>query len=1550
MALDTDLSRSPYFDDYTPNSNHYAVLYRPGVPVQAREMNEVQSILQDQIDKFGRSIYKEGSVIEGCSFFFDNKQAYVKIKDTFSNGTAFTIDDFKDRIVTNGNGLKAIVVNTLPGFESQDPSLNTLYLKYLNTGTFTNGVSQPMFSNNENLVITTTANVAIGNVTVATTLGSAGYAYAMTVTDGVIFKKGYFIRVPKQTVIVTKYSNLPSYLSVGFAADESIETPAANTQLYDNAQGAPNYGAPGAHRLKLLPNLIVRKTSEVANTDTFFSICDFYNGRPVTIKNDPQYSALGTQLAKRTFETNGDFVVNPFLLTTEAKKANTITSNTSANTTYLNLVSSPGLAYAKGYRVEFLNRNAVDLRKGIDTANFTNRTSANFGYYIFASEFVGDFNTDTLAQVELHTTQYTPITSGTFLNTAYQSSKKIGTAYVRGIEYFSGTPGAADAQYIVYLFNIQINYGYNFNQVKSLVYYPSSTVKAMADVVLTYDASTNTNIAKLEEISASTMVFPFGQKAVVANSFSSTSFVYRNRANSNFDTSGNMSVSLSAASGTGSETFTYGTGSLSQAEKETFILIPTVNGYSTNNSGTVTTSNTNAHVVGSGTAFTTDYRVGDVIYVSNSTVANSTHNRVITSITNSTYLVVASPFPNTAVFSGASHQLKFSAGQPISMINRTGRAINILSSTTANISLGITPNAAFGVSIYHDILRQSTVPIKKTIKRGTIVKIDTANNTGGTSGPWCLGVTDALRLNGVWVSTSGSYSNAVADTSDLFTLDTGQRDTHYDLAYLSSKTVDVPAGSKILVSLDHFTHDQTEGKGFFTANSYPIDDVNGSANTDAIVTAEIPLFTSPSKGSVFDLRDCVDFRPFVANTAAITANTTAATINPAVNTTFSGATDSSIPGALGSYVISPNQLFQTDLAHFLPRRDRVAVTTGGQLVVTEGKSAVNPTSPAEQPGTMSLGVIDVPPYPTLSSSEAKTYGRYDYAPVITLSQIKRYTMADINTLSNRITNLEYYTSLSSLEQTTTSQLVRSGTTGQNRFKNGILVDPFRGHDIGNTLDPRYSIAIDPTRQEARPFFKMWTQGLFVDTALSTGYKQTGYKITPNFGIALFQQQPYASKYHNCVEGNVYNWRGNIVLYPSGDLEPDRTVSPDVVNNLDLASNWINLSAQKGWGTTWGNWVTKNTTTSYGAATRTDGVTQTNPDGSVSTSYQTQTNITTTLDQVRTGSQITTTTSNNALNLGTFVTDVSVQPYVRPRQVMFYAYGLRPNARVYPYFASTRVSNWCRQIYKYDGDVTSDGNIPRAANGDVLFTLPQSTISSNSTTSYFASNGNNWGSLLKVESDGTLRGVFSIPDSTFKTGDIQFRLTDIADLSQGESAISTDASVNYLASPLSVSYGSSILNTRQAQISFTEVQDNQSIQQNSVTYSPPIIITSRPPIYDPTPYYPDPDPGPPAVPPPTVIPVIDTGPPPVVPPTPSGYATWTLQDYINAFGPINPPPTVPPVPPDPPPPILPLPPPDGPWPPPYYPPPPSYVEPLPPPEPVYWADPGAYCGGDGGGGM
>ena len=868
MALDTDLSRSPYFDDYTPNSSHYAVLYRPGVPVQAREMNEVQSILQDQIDKFGRSIYKEGSVVEGCSFSFDGKYSYVKINDAYSNGTAFTITDFIGNVVSNANGLKATIVDAIQGYQSSGTGdLNTLYVKYLNSGTYANNSGQSKFDPTDTLVIATTANVAVGNVVVANSLTTnvgnvSGYAYSMSVTDGVIFKKGYFIRVPSQSVVVSKYNNSPNGLSVGFGVVETIETPASNTALYDNAAGTPNEGAPGAHRLKLTPNLVVKNTADVSNTSTFFSICDFQNGQPITIKNNPEYSALGTQLAQRTFETNGDFVVNPFILNVNAKDP----TDSQANS-YHNLVSGPGIGYVKGYRVDFLNNVSTNLRKGTDYESLSNQSiSMNFGYYIDVKEFVGDFNVQNLVQVEIHSVAKQAITNQTLLTTSYSSSTKIGTAYIRGVEYYTGTPGA-DAQYSMYLFDIQMNSGFSFKQAASIIYY-SGSLKAVADIVLTYDYASNTNIALLSEIPNSSMIYPINQRAVKLDSFNNTSYTYRNRSNSSFTSVGSanatLSLSLPTAAPTGTETFLY-TGTLSSAQASMFDVIPSVNGYSSNNTGTVTTYS-NTTIVGSGTSFTSNYRAGDFIYV-------NSNLRRISSIANDTYLTVASN--TTASASGLSHQEAFPSGLPITFVNRTNRSISI-ASNVATFNLGSVVNASFSASVYYDLNRQgsSLSPIKKTVNRNTLVRINVSNNAGGSAGPWSLGIPDVLKINNVWMSTNGSYSNVATDVTSRFTLDNGQRDAYYDMAYLKS-AVAMPTNALLLVSVDNFTSTIGTGVSFFSANSYPVDDVNTS-NSSAISTSEIPLFTSTSTGAVFDLRDSIDFRPMSSNNATIATNYDAA--------------------------------------------------------------------------------------------------------------------------------------------------------------------------------------------------------------------------------------------------------------------------------------------------------------------------------------------------------------------------------------------------------------------------------------------------------------------------------------------------------------------------------------------------------------------------------------------------------------------------------------------------------------------------------------------------
>jgi hypothetical protein len=1395
MALDTDLSRKPYFDDYDVTKNFYRVLYRPAAAVQARELNQMQTIMQDQIDKFGRHIFKEGSVVEGCAFTFDNSYNYVKIKDNYANNSAISnINDFVGRIAINTNGLQARIVNALGGYESEDPNLNTLYLKYLNSTVFANGSQQTVFANNENVQIQTDSAVNIGNVVVATVANSTGKGYAFTTTEGVIFKKGFFIRVEPQTLVVARYDNIPDGISVGFEANELIITPQIDTSLLDNAAGSPNYDAPGAHRLKLVPMLVSRASNSVSNTATFFSLCDFKNGLPVSIKNDPQYAALAKDTARRTFETNGDYIVNPFLLSTD-KKYN-YTENT-ANSTYLSIISSPGIGYVKGYRVEFINNNAADLRKATDYVTVTNQlVTSNFGYYFNVNQFVGDFNNDQLAQVELHSVAKTAIAGKTFLSTSYSSSTKIGTAYVRGVEYYSGVPGV-DAEYSLYVFNISMSAGQKIDDVRSVIYYNGS-LKAVADIILDKDFNGNF-IAKIQESAGETAIFPFGQKAIRREGFSSTAqYAYRNRANATFlAISGSLSLTLASAVGSGTETFNYGTGYLTESAENTFIVIPVTTGYSNNKTGTVSVSNSSPNVVGSSTTFLIDYGVGDYFYCNTAT-------KLIKSISNNTSMVVDSAF--VFVSSGLNHQKTWPAGSPLNFQTST-RTINITSNTTANIALGETANANFDASVYFDILRSGTKPIDKIINKSTYVKIQANTNSGRTTGPWCLGIPDILKLNSVYVDNSGgTYSTLNPDRVTSFRIDNGQRDSYYGLAYLTT-TAPIAPNATLLVSVDNFVASPSQGVGFFNAASYPVDDANTS-NTSAIQTYQIPQYTS-TIGSLFDLRDSVDFRPYAVNTAVANASSVgSATINPSGTLTLYSY------GANGSYLPTPGTNYQSTIQYYLPRKDRISLATSGEIVVNEGTPSRNPAPPPEVPGTMTIGIATVSPYPSLTPAEAKLYNRYDYAVQTSILQTKRYTMADINRINTRIDRLEYYTSLSLLEQATSSLLVRSGDTGQNRFKNGILVDPFKNHSIGNTNDSNYMIAIDETRSEARPYFRQQTIGMKFNPSASTAVMKGYVVMLPHTSNNIIQQQSFASMIRKCVQGQ-YTYRGTVVLDPPGILDSDITQGPVINSNLDLSSNFINAtnSLNSMFGTQYGNW------TDYGSAQFVGQQSSDNQIGNSGGNYaagqlQTwQTNVTTTLSQQQQqiNKRFSTAVSDTNVEIGNYVTDVSVQKYVPARQIFFRAKGMKPNTRLHVYLDSITLDQDVLPLAPYTGTL-----YPLGGNN---FTGPNGTgslVYTSKDYGYFIYAGiTDWGKALYSDASGNTYGILAIPGGLFKQGELEFRITDISNLTVGESAVETQCSTKLFCSALSVQKSKANLQVRSGTINIEEEKQIRTVYQNQV---------------------------------------------------------------------------------------------------------------------------------------
>ena len=81
MPIQTDLSGSPYFDNFDESKNFHKILFRPSVAVQTREINQIQSIFQNQLERFGDNIYKQGTIISGCNFSYHPTVPYVKIMD-----------------------------------------------------------------------------------------------------------------------------------------------------------------------------------------------------------------------------------------------------------------------------------------------------------------------------------------------------------------------------------------------------------------------------------------------------------------------------------------------------------------------------------------------------------------------------------------------------------------------------------------------------------------------------------------------------------------------------------------------------------------------------------------------------------------------------------------------------------------------------------------------------------------------------------------------------------------------------------------------------------------------------------------------------------------------------------------------------------------------------------------------------------------------------------------------------------------------------------------------------------------------------------------------------------------------------------------------------------------------------------------------------------------------------------------------------------------------------------------------------------------------------
>lgn len=81
MADNIDVSASPYNDRFDPTSNRTKVLFRPDRPLQQAELNEIQSIAENNIKNLGNSIFKDGAIQTGMSFNYDLDAQTITVED-----------------------------------------------------------------------------------------------------------------------------------------------------------------------------------------------------------------------------------------------------------------------------------------------------------------------------------------------------------------------------------------------------------------------------------------------------------------------------------------------------------------------------------------------------------------------------------------------------------------------------------------------------------------------------------------------------------------------------------------------------------------------------------------------------------------------------------------------------------------------------------------------------------------------------------------------------------------------------------------------------------------------------------------------------------------------------------------------------------------------------------------------------------------------------------------------------------------------------------------------------------------------------------------------------------------------------------------------------------------------------------------------------------------------------------------------------------------------------------------------------------------------------
>jgi len=385
MAQKTDLNINPYYDDFDSGKNFYKVLFKPGFPVQARELTTLQSILQNQIESFGSYTFKDGTVVVPGNISYDGQFYAVKLNSTeFGVDISLYLNSFIGKKITGQTSGTTATIQYVAFANNSNIENPTIYVKYVDSN---NNFVFDQFEDGE--LLYADENVVYGNTTISAgtpfasliSLNATSIGSAASIGEGVYFIRGYFASVSKQTLILDNYTNTPSY-RVGLTISELLVNAKDDSSLYDNAKGFTNYSAPGADRLQINLTLSKKLLTDTNDTD-FVELLRVEDGKIKKIENKTQLNRLGDYIAERTYEESGHYALDNFKVSLHNSLNDKLGNDglffDNQSTDQLNTPSddlmcvkvSPGEAYVGGYNVETVSNTIIDVEKPRDTATIS---------------------------------------------------------------------------------------------------------------------------------------------------------------------------------------------------------------------------------------------------------------------------------------------------------------------------------------------------------------------------------------------------------------------------------------------------------------------------------------------------------------------------------------------------------------------------------------------------------------------------------------------------------------------------------------------------------------------------------------------------------------------------------------------------------------------------------------------------------------------------------------------------------------------------------------------------------------------------------------------------------------------------------------------------------------------------------------------------------------------------------------------------------------------------------------------------------------------------